>query len=110
MVVSFSPDCPFCKRAADREREGTRSAPFAEVTWVTDKDSPSVAMFASQLGPRSSYVVNSDLFRDLHVRAVPGLYLIDAQEQVRWVGPYRGDEPESLLRERCAKVLPQPSE
>jgi hypothetical protein len=110
MVVSFSPDCPFCKLAANREREGTRAAPFASVTWVTDNEAPSLGMFVGQLSPRSSYVVNRDFFQQLGVRAVPGLFLIDAQERLRWVGPYRGDEPESLLRERCSRALSQSSD
>ena len=71
MLVSFSPDCPFCKLAADRERDGARSAPFASVTWITDMDAPSLPTFVQQLSPRSSYIVNSDVFRELDVRAVP---------------------------------------
>jgi hypothetical protein len=110
MVVSFSPDCPFCKLAADREREGIRAAPFASVTWVTDKEAPSLAMFVDQLSPRSSYVVNEELLQELNVRAVPGLFLFDADERLRWVGPYRGDEPESVLRERCSRALPPSSD
>lgn len=110
MVVSFSPDCPFCKLAADRERKGTRAAPFASVTWVTDKEAPSLAMFVGQLSPRSSYVVDGELFKELNVRAVPGLFLLDAEERLRWVGPYTGNEPESVLRDRCSRPLPQSSD
>jgi hypothetical protein len=109
MIVSFSPDCPFCKLAADRERALERDGSYRRVTWVTDKDAPSLAMFVHQLSPRSHYVVSAELFQALSVRAVPGLYLVDPQDHLRWVGPYRGDEPESLLMKRCEDAAASPA-
>jgi hypothetical protein len=106
MVVSFNPDCPFCKRAAERERENARSGSFGSPTWVTDKDAPNLPWFVGLLSPRSTSTVDLELFRSLNVQAVPGLYLFDAEHRLRWVGPYHGDESESELTERCSEPLP----
>lgn len=105
MVVSFSADCPFCKRAAEREREIQRSGGFSRVTWVTDTELPSLSAFVEQLSSGATVSVNRDAFLALNVRAVPGLYLIDGQDRLRWVGPYHGDESEQDLLARCSTPL-----
>jgi hypothetical protein len=102
ILISYNPDCPFCKRAAERERENPRAEPFARTTWVTGVERPSLARFDALLPPTATAVLDPELFRELRVRAVPGLYLIDPANVVRWVGPYRGDERAELLAERCA--------
>jgi hypothetical protein len=107
MVVSFSPDCPFCKRAAERERDNERSGAYGSPMWVTDKDAPNLSWFVGQLSASSEASVNLDLFKALRVQGVPGLYLFDAQDRLRWVGPYHGDESESELSDRCSEPLPK---
>jgi hypothetical protein len=109
-LVEFSDfHCPFCKRAAERERNNERSGAYGSPVWVTDKEIASLSWFVGELSPSSASVVSLDAFRELDVRGVPGLYLIDAQNRLRWVGPYRGDESVSELSHRCSAPLPRAS-
>ena len=102
IVISFSPDCPFCKRAAQREKTADRSGSYATTTWIAAETRESLAAFTAGLPPYARHVVDAGLYRALGVRAVPGLYLLDDHSRVRWVGPYRGDEDTALLEARCA--------
>ena len=104
LVITFSPDCPFCKRAAEKEGATQREARYASTTWVTEGVRPSLQAFQDRLPAGASPVVDPALYEALEVRAVPGLYLLDAEGEVRWVGPYRGDESTELLDARCSGV------
>jgi hypothetical protein len=55
-------------------------------------------------------MVDAALYDALEVRAVPGMYLLDGQDRVKWVGPYRGDESSELLQARCDGVQPSGEE
>ena len=103
IVISFSPDCPFCKRAAEREKTAGRAGSYATTTWITAETWETLTAFAAGLPTGASHMVNARLYRALGVRAVPGLYLLDDESRVRWVGPYRGDEDTALLEARCAQ-------
>jgi hypothetical protein len=101
IVISFSPDCPFCKRAAEREEASGRTGGYASSTWVTGEPRESLAAFNGSLPEGATPLLDPALYRSLRVRAVPGLYLFDQDARLRWVGPYRGDEDSSLLETRC---------
>lgn len=101
MVVAFSPDCPFCEQAAQREHFVQRSGTYAEPLWVTDEARPRLSTFVEVLPPSSRHAVAPEAFEALDVDAVPALYLLDKERTVRWVGAYRGDESTEVLAERC---------
>jgi len=103
LVVSFQPECPFCRNAAERRRAAPAKRQ-SEVIWITDDWSPAVAEFVATFTDANTRVVVDDTaFRALHVRAVPGLYVLGPEDQLRWVGPYRGDEDDELLAFRCSR-------
>ena len=101
VIVSFSPDCPFCKHAAARERDTARSRPSMRATWITGQPTPALDEFLPLLEAGTKVIVDEGTFNELHPHGVPGLYLIDDEDVLRWVGPYRGDETEGTLTERC---------
>jgi hypothetical protein len=102
LIITFSPDCPFCKRAAERERRVERAPRYRSTTWVTDQERAALATFEAGLPVAASPLVDAGLYSALEVRAVPGLYLLDREGWVRWIGPYRGDESTELLDARCS--------
>jgi hypothetical protein len=110
LIITFSPDCPFCKRASERERETARVGAYATTTWVAEGVRESLASFVARLPPRATHMVDAALYDALEVRAVPGMYLLDGQDRVKWVGPYRGDESSELLQARCDGVQPSGEE
>ena len=99
-VVAFNPDCPFCKHAADRERETLGEESRAARVWFTDEAWNTLPDFVSEHLRRDAKV-SAELFHALHVHAVPALFLIDRRSEVRWVGPYYGDESDAVLASRC---------
>jgi hypothetical protein len=101
VVITFSPDCPFCKRAAERETQARRDDSYASSIWVTSEPTASLDAFSARMPPRATRIVDAALYRSLGVRAVPGLYLLDGASTVRWVGPYQGDEDTGVLNTRC---------
>jgi hypothetical protein len=107
IVITFSPDCPFCKRAAEREKSADRTGAYGTSTWVTGEHRESLAAFTASLPEGGAPVLDPALYRSLRVRAVPGLYLFDQDARLRWVGPYRGDEDTDLLAARCAAGGPE---
>jgi len=109
MIVSFRPECPFCKHAAALESAAARGGAFSRVIWVAHELTDAMEPFPLLLRDGSEIVVSAEVFAALQVRAVPGLYLVDGAHRLRWVGPYRGDEAESVLADRCARPLPESS-
>lgn len=102
LVVAFNPDCPFCGKAAERERQTARDAGWGETLWITDAERPRLAAFADDLPDRSRHAVAPEAFQALDVEAVPALFMIDGEGLLRWVGPYRGDETDEELVRRCS--------
>lgn len=105
MVVAFNPDCPFCKAAAERERQAARDGAWGETLWITDEERPRLAAFVRELPEGSRHAVAPEAFQVLDVDAVPALFMLDREGTVHWVGPYRGDETEDELALRCGDTF-----
>lgn len=101
LVVAFNPACPFCKAAAEREKEAARDGTWGETLWITDEEWPRLADFVRELPDGSRHAVLPEAFQALDVDAVPALFMLDREGTVRWVGPYRGDETGDELALRC---------
>jgi thioredoxin-related protein len=99
-VVAFNPDCPFCKQAADRERETLTEESRSARVWFTDEAWNTLPDFLSDHLARE-VEISAELFETLHVHAVPALFLVDGKGELRWVGAYYGDESEEVLASRC---------
>lgn len=100
-LVVFSPDCPFCQHAADREREKLTEASRVNRVWYTEKETATLAYFVEQHLHRQPGI-SAELVKELEVQAVPALFVLTPQGEIRWVGSYTGDEPDEVLAERCS--------
>jgi hypothetical protein len=99
-LIVFSPDCPFCQHAADREFEELTQASRANRHWVTDAETASLPYFISEHLHRDPGI-STDLVKELEVQAVPALFVVSREGEIRWVGSYYGNEPDQELIDRC---------
>jgi hypothetical protein len=100
-LVVFSPDCPFCQRAADRENATLEQTSRDQRLWYTEKETSTLSYFVQQHLHRQPGI-SADLVKELKVQAVPALFVLSPQGQIRWVGSYVGDESDRELAGRCA--------
>ena len=99
-LIVFSPDCPFCQKAADREaQELTESSRQARL-WYTDGETATLPYFVSEHLGRAPGV-SAALVEELKIQGVPALFLLSPEGQIRWVGGYQGDESDQELTARC---------
>jgi hypothetical protein len=99
-LVVFSPDCPFCQRAADREAEELTDASRSSRLWFTDAETSTLPYFVSE-HLRRDPSISAKLVEALKIQAVPALFVISPEGQVRWVGGYNGNETDEELIDRC---------
>jgi hypothetical protein len=99
-VIVFSPDCPFCQRAADRESEVLAAESQTKRLWYTDGETATLPYFVSE-HLRRDPGISAELVKELKVQAVPALFVLSPQGEVRWVGSYEGDESDQELSDRC---------
>ena len=99
-LVVFSPDCPFCQRAADREAKELTEASRESRLWFTDKETASLQGFVDAHLHRDPNI-SAKLIEELKIQAVPALFVVTPEGQVRWVGGYSGDESDQELESRC---------
>jgi hypothetical protein len=99
-LVVFSPDCPFCQRAADREAKALTQGSRESRLWFTDKETASLQGFVDAHLHRDPNI-SAKLVEELKIQAVPALFVVSPQGQVRWVGGYSGDETDQELESRC---------
>ena len=99
-LVVFSPDCPFCQRAADREATELTEASRQTRLWFTDAETASLPYFVDQHLHRDPRI-SAKLIEELKIQAVPALFVISADGEVRWVGGYSGNESDQELQSRC---------
>jgi hypothetical protein len=105
-LVVFSPDCPFCQRAADREAKELTEASRESRLWFTDKETASLQGFVDAHLHRDPNI-SAKLIEELKIQAVPALFVVTPEGQVRWVGGYSGDESDQELESRCTGTPPQ---
>jgi len=99
-LVVFSPDCPFCQRAADREAKELTETSRSARLWFTDAQTATLPYFVSEHLRRDPNI-SAKLVEELKIQAVPALFVVSPQGQVRWVGGYSGDETDQELESRC---------
>ena len=100
-IIVFSPDCPFCQKAADRERKTLTEASLDRRLWYTDSETAQLPYFISEHLHRQPGI-SADLVRALKIQAVPALFVLSPEGEIRWVGAYYGDETDQELSDRCA--------
>lgn len=99
-LVVFSPDCPFCQHAADREQESLSETSRNRRLWYTDKETATLPYFVAKHLHRDPGI-SAALVKELKVKAVPALFLLSPKGQIRWVGAYYGNESDQELVDRC---------
>jgi hypothetical protein len=99
-VIVFSPDCPFCQHAADRESKTLTEASRERRLWFTDSETARLPHFVAEKLHRQPGI-SAELVQALEVRAVPALFVLSPGGEIRWVGAYYGDETDQELRTRC---------
>jgi hypothetical protein len=105
-VIVFSPDCPFCQHAADRESDELAAGSRARRLWFTDAESANLPYFITEHLHREPGI-SGDLVKELKIQAVPALFVLSQEGEVRWVGSYYGDESDQELIDRCNGNHPQ---
>jgi hypothetical protein len=100
-VIVFQADCPFCQRAADRENKALTEASRERRLWFTDAETVSLPYFISEHFHRQP-AISADLVKALKIQAVPALFVLRPDGEVRWVGSYQGNETDLELADRCA--------
>jgi hypothetical protein len=105
-VVVFSPECPFCQKAADREAKALTDASREKRLWYTDTETALLPYFISEHLHRQP-VISADLVQELKIQAVPALFVLSREGEIRWVGAYDGDETDQELTDRCTAVRNQ---
>src|SRR4051812_36338427 len=99
-LIVFSPDCPFCQHAADRENETLSEQSRNERLWYTDKETATLPYFVQQHLHRQPGI-SAELVKELKIQAVPALFILSPQGEIRWVGSYYGNESDQELATRC---------
>jgi hypothetical protein len=100
-LIVFSPDCPFCQHAADREKEALSEASRDQRLWYTETETATLSYFTQQHLHRQPGI-SAELVKELKIQAVPALFVLSPEGQIRWVGSYFGDESDQELAGRCA--------
>jgi hypothetical protein len=99
-LIVFSPDCPFCQHAADRESQTLSEDSRARRIWYTEKETASLPQFIAE-HLRRQPAISAELVKALKIQAVPALFVLSPEGEIRWVGGYHGDEPDQELAARC---------
>jgi len=105
VVVAFRSDCPFCARAADRERSRSATLP---TTWLAPSDDHGAAGYAEQVHPDSRVTISDAAFASMKVEAVPAAVLVDSDGWIKRAWPYRGDEDVPALIKACTMPTSPP--
>jgi hypothetical protein len=99
-LIVFSPDCPFCQRAADREAKSLSESSRQARLWFTAAETTSLPYFVSEHLQRKPRV-SAALVKTLKIQAVPALFVLSPAGEIRWVGGYTGNETDQELTDRC---------
>lgn len=100
-LVVFSPECPHCRVAAERDAAQPSEERYP-VIWVGEGSRPSIDSFADSLSRSLSFFSSTDVRARLHVRAVPTAILVGSNSQVLLTFPYQGGVSKKQLQGFCA--------
>jgi hypothetical protein len=99
-IVVFSPECPYCQRAADRESDVLSENSRQDRLWYTAAETSLLPYFVSEHLHRAPGI-SEQLVKELKIQGVPALFLLSPEGEIRWVGGYKGDETDQELNDRC---------
>jgi hypothetical protein len=103
IMIAFSVTCPHCHSAAQKEAAVPDSLRLP-VVWISDTNDDRAREFASLLSPTSAIRYGGrKAMKQLKLRAVPAAFLVKADNKVRSVTGYAGDEKDHrILRAWCS--------
>lgn len=108
ILVAFDPSCPHCRKAAEAEALAP-DADLIPVTWIAPYDSLNAGRYQAWVHSASRVVRAREGWDFLDVQGVPAAFLVDRQNRIRRVWPYRGSESRTDLKSRCgSEATPAP--